>query len=96
MWNYRTRVERDLVRWREQGWVTPVGESSIRQDLAKDKRTLGLANSLSTLSAVLIGFAVMSFVGANWDAIPRIVRLGMLLGALWHPMDLPKCWHRAA
>jgi uncharacterized membrane protein len=83
MWNYRTRVERDLARWREQGWVTPVGESAIRQDLAKDKRTLGLANSLSTLSAVLIGFAVMSFVGANWDAIPRIVRLGMLLGALW-------------
>jgi uncharacterized membrane protein len=83
MWNYRTRVERDLVRWREQGWVTPTGESAIRQDLAKDKRTLGLANSLSTLSAVLIGFAVMSFVGANWDAIPRIVRLAMLFGTLW-------------
>ena len=83
MWNYRGRVERDLVRWREAGWVTPQGETAIRQDLTKDKRTLGLANSLAMLSAVLIGFAIMSFVGANWQDIPRLVRLGMLFAGLW-------------
>ncbi|MDQ8698294.1 DUF2157 domain-containing protein [Hyphomicrobium sp. LHD-15] len=83
MWSYRKRIERDLARWREAGWVTPEGEVAIRQDVEKGVRTLGLANSLAILSAVLIGFAVMSFVASNWQEMPRVLRLGMLLASLW-------------
>jgi len=83
MWNYRKRLERDLARWRDAGWVTPAGETAIRAELAKGGRSLGLANSLAILAAILIGFAVMSFVGANWQEMPRILRLGLLFGALW-------------
>jgi uncharacterized membrane protein len=83
MWSYRKRIDADLVRWREAGWITPEGESAIRLDLEKGVRTLGLANALAILSAVLIGFAVMSFVAANWQTMPRILRIGMLLAALW-------------
>lgn len=83
MWNYKKRVERDLVRWREAGWVTPAGETAIRRDLDTGVRALGLANTLAILSAVLIGFAVMSFVAANWQDMPRLFRLGLLIAALW-------------
>lgn len=83
MWSYRKRIDADLVRWREAGWITPDGETAIRRDLEKGVRTLGLANALSILSAVLIGFAVMSFVAANWQTMPRLLRIGMLLAALW-------------
>ncbi|MCC7252988.1 DUF2157 domain-containing protein [Hyphomicrobium sp.] len=83
MWSYRKRIDQDLVRWREAGWVTPEGETAIRQDLEKGVRTLGLANALAILSAVLIGFAVMSFVAANWQTMPRILRLSLMLAALW-------------
>jgi uncharacterized membrane protein len=83
MWSYRKRLERDLVRWREAGWVTPEGESAIRQDLAKGVRALGLANILAILAAVLIGFAAMSFVAANWQDMPRVFRVGLLLASLW-------------
>jgi uncharacterized membrane protein len=83
MWSYRKRIDRDLVRWREAGWITPEGESAIRVDLEKGIRTLGLANALAILSAVLIGFAVMSFVAANWQDMPRIVRMGLLMASLW-------------
>lgn len=83
MWSYRKRLERDLVRWREAGWVTPDGEAAIKHDVEKGIRTLGLANSLAILSAVLIGFAVMSFVASNWQYMPRILRIGMLVAALW-------------
>jgi uncharacterized membrane protein len=83
MWSYRKRIERDLPRWREAGWVTPEGEAAIRRDVEQGVRTLGLANSLAILSAVLIGFAVMSFVASNWQDMPRVVRLGMLLVSLW-------------
>lgn len=83
MWSYRKRLDRDLVRWREAGWITPDAEAAIRHDAAKGVRTLGLANALAILSAVLIGFAVMSFVASNWQEMPRVVRLGMLIAALW-------------
>jgi uncharacterized membrane protein len=83
MWSYRKRIDADLVRWREAGWITPEGESAIRRDLEKGVRTLGLANALAILSAVLIGFAVMSFVAANWQTMPRLLRIGMLFAALW-------------
>lgn len=83
MWSYRKRIDSDLVRWRDAGWITPEGEAAIRGDLEKGVRTLGLANALAILSAVLIGFAVMSFVAANWQEMPRILRIGMLLVSLW-------------
>ncbi|MGE3227847.1 MAG: DUF2157 domain-containing protein [Hyphomicrobium sp.] len=83
MWSYRKRIDQDLVRWRDAGWITPEGETAIRQDLEKGVRTLGLANALAILSAVLIGFAVMSFVAANWQAMPRILRIGMLVASMW-------------
>jgi uncharacterized membrane protein len=83
MWSYRKRLDRDLVRWRTAGWITPESEALIRTDVEKGIRTLGLANALAILSAVLIGFAVMSFVAANWQDMPRLLRFGMLLAALW-------------
>lgn len=83
MRSYRKRIERDLGRWRAAGWVTPDGETAIRREVASGGYHLGLANSLAILAAVLIGFAVMSFVAANWQEMPRLLRVGMLLAALW-------------
>ena len=83
MRSYRKRIERDLGRWRAAGWVTPDGEAAIRREVAAGGYHLGLANSLAILAAVLIGFAVMSFVAANWQEMPRLLRVGMLLAALW-------------
>lgn len=83
MKSYRKRIEGDLKRWREAGWVTPEGETAIRREVAASGYHLGLANSLAILAAVLIGFAVMSFIAANWQEMPRLLRLGMLFAALW-------------
>jgi uncharacterized membrane protein len=38
---------------------------------------------LAILGAVLFGFAVMSFVAANWDAMSKLARLALLLAVLW-------------
>ncbi|HKZ96878.1 MAG TPA: DUF2157 domain-containing protein [Hyphomicrobiaceae bacterium] len=83
MWSYRKRLERDLDRWREAGWVTASGEAAIRADLETGVRAVGLAPSLAILGAVLMGFAVMSFVAANWQDMARAVRLALLFGLLW-------------
>jgi uncharacterized membrane protein len=83
MWSYKNRIERDLARWRQQGWVTADGAASIAADLKAHGSGIRVANVLGTLAAVLIGFAVMSFVAANWQYMPKMVRLGTIFAALW-------------
>jgi uncharacterized membrane protein len=83
LFGYRRRIERDLERWQARGWVTPDGAVAIRNELARGGGGFGLAGVLGTLAAVLLGFAAMSFVAANWDGMPRLVRLAILVGALW-------------
>ena len=83
MWGYRARLERDLARWREQGWISDAGADEIQRDLASRGRGIGLPTTLAILGAVLIGFAAMSFVAANWQDMPRLMRLALLLAGLW-------------
>ncbi len=81
VFKYKQRLRRDLVRWREQGWVSADGERAILADV--DSRGMALAPALAMLGAVLIAFAAMSFVAANWQDIPKFVRLGLLTAGLW-------------
>lgn len=78
---YRRRLRRDLPRWQAEGWVDEAGARAILADA--DARGLALAPALGMLGAVLIGFAAMSFVAANWQAMPKLLRLFILLAALW-------------
>ena len=82
MW-YRQSIERDLQRWQAAGWISDTGTAAIRADLASRKPPLGAAAILAMLGAVLFGFAVMSFVAANWNAMSKLARLILLLATLW-------------
>ena len=83
MWGYTKRLTNDVARWREAGWVTPEGESAILAELADKGGGFRAASVLGVLGAVLLGFALMSFVAANWQEMPRIARLGLLLSLLF-------------
>ncbi|MFA5901165.1 MAG: DUF2157 domain-containing protein [Hyphomicrobium sp.] len=84
MSRYVKRLDRDLVRWRDAGWITPDGESAIRRDLATTQGSkLDLASALGILGAVLIGFGAMSFVAAHWSEMPRLFRLALIFGGLF-------------
>jgi uncharacterized membrane protein len=83
MSRYARRVERDLARWREAGWVTAEGETEIRRDVARQTSAIELAPVLGILGAVLIAFGAMSFVAANWDEMPRLLRLALIFGGLF-------------
>jgi len=83
MWGYRGRLERDLARWREQGWISDTAAREIRRDLDSRSGGVSLSTTLAILGAVLIGFAAMSFVAANWQDMPRVFRLGLLVVGLW-------------
>ncbi len=80
---YRTRVERDLARWQSAGWVSDSGAAAIKADLTAHRPAFGAAAGLAILGAVLFGFAVVSFVAANWNGMSKLARLLLLLAALW-------------
>ena len=82
MWVSVERLGEDIGRWRERGWITEEGERAIRAELIGARRGIGLPGVLAMLGAVLIGFAVMSFVAANWQEMSRLARLGVILGGL--------------
>src|SRR4029453_13697956 len=42
-----------------------------------------LAPSLAVLGAVLLGFAAMSFVAANWASMSKLARLALLFSGMW-------------
>lgn len=82
MWISRGRLAGDVARWRQAGWVTAEGEAAIRAEIAASRSSVGLAGVLAILGVVLLGFGVMSFVAANWQDIPRLARLGVIVAGL--------------
>ncbi len=82
--SYRSRLENDLKRWQDTGWVSAEGAEAIRFELASGSHGgLTLAPILAVLGAVLFGFAAMSFVAANWQAMSKLARLALLFSSLW-------------
>ncbi|MEZ5926803.1 MAG: DUF2157 domain-containing protein [Hyphomicrobiaceae bacterium] len=80
---HRQKLERQVERWHRQGWVTDQGLDGIRDELHRGSARFGLAGVLGVLGATLIGFGVMMFVGANWQEMPRLVRLSLLGAGMW-------------
>ncbi|MET0432155.1 MAG: DUF2157 domain-containing protein [Hyphomicrobium sp.] len=84
MWSpYRKLVLRDIDRWRSNGWVTDEGRAAIVAEVESGARRFSLASALGILASVLFVFAALSFVAANWEYLPRLVRLLLLLGSIW-------------
>jgi uncharacterized membrane protein len=79
---YRKRLAADLPKWRDAGWVTPDGASAILAALPEGRAAFGLAAVVGMFGGLLVGLGVIAFVGANWQEIPRLARLGLLAVAL--------------
>jgi uncharacterized membrane protein len=89
MANYRKRLESDLDRWIAAGWVSAERRGDILGSVPE--RRIEAAAALGFAGAALLGIAVISFIMANWDLLPRFARLGLILalltaaigGAIW-------------
>lgn len=77
---YKDRVKEDLDRWIGAGLVSADQREAILASIP-DARRLDAATALAWLGGVLLGVAVISFVAANWDITPKLVRFAILLAA---------------
>lgn len=86
MWQraYLYRLKRDSDLWIERGWVTAANADAIiraaGEPVTGERRMPAI---LAILGVVLIGFAAMSFVAANWADISKLVKLIMIFAAMW-------------
>jgi uncharacterized membrane protein len=87
---YRKRLERDLDRWIAAGHV-PADRRADMLAMVEEPKRLDAATALAWIGAVLLGVAVIAFIAANWDGLPRLARFIMVLtlfaaaigGAAW-------------
>ena len=78
MASYRTRLEKDLERWIAEGLVPAASREPILAGVSEPRRP-DAATAFAVVGGILAGVAAIAFVAANWNAIPRLPRFGLIL-----------------
>jgi uncharacterized membrane protein len=76
-------VRKHIARWRREGLIDEATAERLRNDIDNRGSGFGLGGILAVLGAVLLGAAIFSLAAANWEAIPRLVRVGLIMLVLW-------------
>ncbi len=80
---YLRQLKRDLNHWIELGLVDQANAEAILASAGSTRGGHSLAGTLTNLGVILLGFAALSFVAANFWAIPKLVQLTILLLSMW-------------
>jgi uncharacterized membrane protein len=72
---YRQRLEADLVKWVAGGVISGDAAQSIRKARFGEEAASRLPAIFAMLGALMLAASVSAFVAANWQEIPRLVRL---------------------
>jgi uncharacterized membrane protein len=75
---YKERVAQDLDKWIAAGHVAADKRAAILSSIP-DARRLDAATALAWVGGLLLGIAIIAFVAANWEGLPRLARFALLL-----------------
>lgn len=75
-------VRKDIDRWVRKGLIDNQTAGRLRTEL-DEAGGFGLGGVLGVLGALLLGAAIITLVAANWESIPRLVRVIGLIGLMW-------------
>lgn len=75
---FRRYLSREIDQWTRGGLLQPGQGEILMAD--HDRRHIGfsLSSVLAVLAAVLFGAAVIALIAANWEFIPRLMRVGII------------------
>lgn len=81
MANYLKQLAADLPRWVQAGYVSEQSSALILADAQKQQKQgwFRLPTVLAGLGAILVFVGIISLVASQWDALPRLGRVAMLL-----------------
>lgn len=76
-------VERLISRWQQQALIDETTAAALRADLKKSGSGFGLGSVLATLGGLLLGAAIIMLVAANWEELPRLLRVVFIFAVIW-------------
>jgi uncharacterized membrane protein len=80
---YRGRLERDLTLWTGQGLIDAATAGRLLKEYDSRASSFSVGRVLMMIAALLFAAALLLLVAANWEAIPRLVRLIGIVGLIW-------------
>jgi uncharacterized membrane protein len=79
MASYSSKVRQDIARWVAAGLIDARTADALTRDIeSNERRSLSFGSILAMMAALLLGAAILIFVAANWEAFPRLGRVGAL------------------
>lgn len=73
---------KNIDRWETTNIISSETAARLRAELDSRPVTFGLATTLSLIGAILVGAAIITFVAANWQEMPRLYRVALLCLAI--------------
>ncbi|QRM55382.1 DUF2157 domain-containing protein [Sinorhizobium sp. BG8] len=80
---YRGRLERDLKLWVKGGLLDGSTADRLLAEYDARESSFSLGRVLMIIAALLVSAAALLLVAANWEAIPRTIRLGGIIALIW-------------
>jgi len=83
MASYLSRIKSDIARWRDAGLIDETTARTLSLDAERNSgRSVSFGTILAMMAAALFAAAVLIFIAANWQAFPRLMRIGMLFALI--------------
>jgi uncharacterized membrane protein len=83
MAGYIDRIAQDIARWEAKGLVSATLARTLREDVAANhRRGVGFGQVLAVMAALLMSAAILILIAANWEAIPRLGRVGAIFAVI--------------
>ncbi|MGE0847753.1 MAG: DUF2157 domain-containing protein [Flavobacteriaceae bacterium] len=79
---YHRRLLHDLEDWQRDGLIDAASARRIVAKIDDQRSPGGIATWLAGLGVVLVAAAAIAFVAANWEAVPRLARCGILVAGM--------------
>lgn len=76
-------LSKQIEHWQTQGLLDTATADRLREDIRTSSNGFGIGCVLAVLGVVLLGAALIMFVAANWEVIPRIWRVVLILLVMW-------------
>ena len=80
---YRGRIEKDFNVWVTKGLVGKDAASAMLAEYDARETVFSAGRVLTLLAALLLSAAILLLIAANWEAIPRLVRVCGLVAMIW-------------
>ncbi|GGA15952.1 DUF2157 domain-containing protein [Neptunicoccus cionae] len=83
IWNKKSVLTEAIEDWQARGLLDATTAAQLDADVQSRAGGTSFRQVLVLLAVICLGFAVMSFVAANWDGMGRLTRVGLIFGAMW-------------